>query len=43
MHPVVALVTAGVETDVRGLSYREYMDAARKVVIERIRAAISAV
>jgi hypothetical protein len=34
MHPLVALVTVGVETDVLGLSYRKYVDAARKVVIE---------
>ena len=29
MHPVVALVTAGVEMDVLGLSYAEYSDAER--------------
>jgi hypothetical protein len=34
MHPVVALVTAGVEMDVLGLSYQEYSDAARKSVVE---------
>jgi hypothetical protein len=34
MHPVVALVTAGVEMDVLGLSYQEYSDAARKAVVE---------
>jgi hypothetical protein len=34
MHPVVALVTAGVEMDVLGLSYHEYSDAARKAVVE---------
>ena len=34
MHPVVALVTAGVEMDVLALSYHEYSDAARKAVAE---------
>jgi HD domain len=34
MHPVVALVTAGVEMDVLGLSYHEYSDAARKALVE---------
>ena len=34
MHPVVALVTVGVEMDVLGLSYQEYSDAARKAVVE---------
>jgi hypothetical protein len=34
MQPVVALVTAGVEMDVLGLSYSEYSDAERKAVIE---------
>ena len=34
MHPVVALVTVGVEMDVLGLSYHEYSDAARKAVAE---------
>src|ERR1700704_4659179 len=29
MHPVIALVTAGVEMDVLGLSYGEYFDAQR--------------
>jgi hypothetical protein len=33
MHPVVALVTAGVEMDVLGLSYREYSDAERDAVV----------
>jgi hypothetical protein len=33
MHPVVALVTAGVEMDVLGLSYAEYSDAEREAVI----------
>jgi hypothetical protein len=33
MHPVVALVTAGVEMDVLGLTYPEYSDAERSAVI----------
>src|ERR1700704_2309451 len=33
MHPVVALVTAGVEMDVLGLSYAEYSDAEREEVV----------
>ena len=33
MHPVVALVTAGVEMDVLGLAYPEYSDAERKAVV----------
>ena len=33
MHPVVALVTAGVEMDVLGLSYSEYTDAEREAVV----------
>ncbi|HKT99127.1 MAG TPA: HD domain-containing protein [Paraburkholderia sp.] len=33
MHPVIALVTAGVEMDVLGLSYREYSDAEREAVV----------
>src|SRR6267142_2208177 len=33
MHPVVALVTAGVEMDVLGFSYAEYGDAERKAVV----------
>jgi hypothetical protein len=33
MHPVVALVTAGVEMDVLGLAYREYGDAERDAVV----------
>jgi HD superfamily phosphodiesterase len=33
MHPVVALVTAGVEMDVLGLTYREYSDAERESVV----------
>jgi HD domain len=34
MHPVVALVTAGVEMDVLGLSYPEYSDAEREAVVQ---------
>jgi hypothetical protein len=33
MHPVVALVTAGVEMDVLGLTYPEYSDVERKAVV----------
>jgi hypothetical protein len=33
MHPVVALVTAGVEMDVLGLTYAEYSDAERNAVV----------
>lgn len=33
MHPVVALVTAGVEMDVLGLTYREYTDVERGAVV----------
>ncbi len=33
MHPVVALVTAGVEMDVLGLSYDQYSDAVREAVV----------
>jgi hypothetical protein len=33
MHPVVALLTAGVEMDVLGLSYTEYRDAEREAVV----------
>jgi hypothetical protein len=33
MQPVVALVTAGVEMDVLGLSYAEYSDAEREAVV----------
>src|SRR6202790_5301773 len=33
MHPVVALVTAGVEMDVLGLGYSEYSDAEREAVV----------
>ena len=34
MHPVIALVTAGVEMDVLGLTYSEYSDADRDAIIE---------
>jgi HD superfamily phosphodiesterase len=33
MHPVVALVTAGVEMDVLGIAYAEYSDAEREAVV----------
>jgi hypothetical protein len=33
MHPVVALVTAGVEMDVLGLTYTQYSDAERGAVV----------
>lgn len=33
MHPVVALVTAGVEMDVPGLGYNEYSHAEREAVV----------
>jgi hypothetical protein len=33
MHPVVALVTAGVEMDVLGLTYAEYSEAKREAVV----------
>ncbi|HEX2840474.1 HD domain-containing protein [Hyphomicrobium sp.] len=33
MHPVVALVTAGVEMDVLGLTYTQYSDAEREAVV----------
>ncbi|WP_250536727.1 HD domain-containing protein [Caballeronia sp. AZ10_KS36] len=33
MHPVIALVTAGVEMDVLGLAYPEYSDAERTAVV----------
>jgi hypothetical protein len=33
MHPVVALVTAGVEMDVLGLTYPEYSDDEREAVV----------
>ncbi len=34
MHPVVALVTAGVEMDVLGLTYDQYSDAEREAVVK---------
>jgi hypothetical protein len=34
MHPVVALITAGVEMDVLGLAYSEYSDAERNAVVD---------
>jgi HD superfamily phosphodiesterase len=34
MHPVVALVTAGVEMDVLGFAYREYSDIEREAVVK---------
>ena len=33
MHPVIALVTAGVEMDVLGIAYAEFSDADREVVV----------
>lgn len=33
MHPVVALVTAGVEMDVLGLTYGDYSDAEREAIV----------
>jgi len=35
MHPVVALVTAGVEMDVLGLTYAEYPDDVRSAVVSK--------
>ena len=34
MHPIIALVTAGVELDVLGLAYREYSDIEREAVVK---------
>ena len=34
MHPVISLVTAGVEMDVLGLTYGEYSDAEREAVVQ---------
>lgn len=34
MHPVVALVTAGVEMDVLGIAYSEFSDADREAVVK---------
>ena len=33
MHPVIALVTAGVEMDVLGIAYSEFSDAEREAVV----------
>src|SRR5947199_371694 len=33
MHPVIALVTAGVEMDVLGVAYSEFSDAEREAVV----------
>ncbi len=33
MHPVIALVTAGVEMDVLGLTYSQYSDSEREAVV----------
>ena len=41
MHPVVALVTAGVEMDVLGLGYAEYSDAEREAVVHAHPRAVS--
>lgn len=35
MHPVVALVTAGVEMDVLGIDYDKFQDEEREAVVER--------
>jgi hypothetical protein len=34
MHPLVALVTAGVEMDVLGLTYDQYPDELREAVVQ---------
>lgn len=34
MHPVIALVTAGVEMDVLGLTYGDYDDAQREAIVQ---------
>lgn len=34
MHPVIALVTAGVEMDVLGLTYGDYADAQREAIVQ---------
>ena len=34
MHPVIALVTAGVEMDVLGIAYSEFRDAEREAVVQ---------
>jgi hypothetical protein len=33
MHPVVALLTAGVEMDVLGMAYEEFLDAERQAIV----------
>jgi hypothetical protein len=35
MHPVVALVTAGVEMDVLGIDYQQFQDADRDAIVKR--------
>ena len=35
MHPVIALVTAGVEMDVLGIAFAEFTRAEREAVVER--------
>ena len=35
MHPVIALLTAGVEMDVLGIAYDEFSDAERQTVVEK--------
>jgi HD superfamily phosphodiesterase len=35
MHPVIALVTAGVEMDVLGLTYDEYSDEVRNAIVAK--------
>ena len=34
MHPVIALLTSGVEMDVLGLAYAEFSDAEREAVVQ---------
>jgi HD superfamily phosphodiesterase len=34
MHPVIALVTAGVEMDVLGLTYNEYSESEREAIVQ---------
>jgi HD superfamily phosphodiesterase len=34
MHPVIALVTAGVEMDVLGLTYHEYSESEREAIVQ---------
>ena len=34
MHPVIALVTAGVEMDVLGIAYDDYSEAERETVVQ---------